>query len=346
METNVFKSKCENCGSSLIYNPQMNCLSCSHCETNYILPKRNENAVLVRQYSPEFHPNQLNRSLIAYRCNSCGNTYYISSEEMSKKCPNCAANSSTIVEDEGLCADGIIPFKLTKKQASDEFLKYLRKHGGVSGELKKYAKNQKLMGVYIPVWNFKFNVNAQYSGSATEVKSRSDGSVYGTYKPIYGEKHKRIMSYDQSATNMETDDFLSLFDENDYSQIIPYTPEYTFGYRVDRINKDIHDYYREISDKAVEDVKKSLTKSVLNSHKEVSDLFVDAQAEDTFFNFCYVPVYVNSYTYRGKVYKTYISGTTGKVVGKMPTTFKGILKVLLKLLGLAAVVALLVYLFK
>ena len=46
-----------------------------------------------------------------------------------------------------------------------------------------------------------------------------------------------------------------------------------FGYRIDKINKDIHDYYHEVSVKAEEAMKKEITKTVLSSHKEVSDLF-------------------------------------------------------------------------
>lgn len=343
-KTKTLNSKCQNCGSKLIYNPKSNCLTCTHCETNYILPKRNEKAVLVRQYSSGFMPNQLNRSLIAYKCNACANIYYISSEEMSKKCPNCGSNSSTVVEDDGYCADGIIPFKISREEAAEAFSKHLKKQRGIPSSLKKLAKEQKLMGVFIPVWNFKFNIDAQYSANATEVKQNYDGTFYSTYKPIYGEKHKRVNSLDQSATTAEEDEFLELFDEKDYADIIPYTPEYTFGYRVDKINKDIHDYYHEISKDAEEEMKKKIKKSVLSSHKEVSDLFVDCQASDVFFNFTYVPVYVNTYTYRGKVYRTYISGTTGKTIGKPPVTFTGIAKTLLKVLGIAALIALIIYL--
>ena len=80
--------------------------------------------------------------------------------------------------------------------------------------------------------------------------------------------------------------------------------------------------------------------------RSVSDLFVDCKASDVFFNFTYVPVYVNTYTYRGKLYRTYISGTTGKVIGKTPLTLKSIFKMLLKILGLAAFIALIILIIK
>ena len=70
---------------------------------------------------------------------------------------------------------------------------------------------------------------------------------------------------------------------------------------------------------------------------------VETKLRDVFFNFTYVPVYMNTYTHRGKIYKTYISGTTGKVVGKKPVCAKSVIKNLLKFLGFAAVAGAVAY---
>lgn len=342
---NLISSKCQNCGSNLVYNPQQNCLTCKYCETNYFLPKKNEDAVLVRQYSSDFHPNEFNRYLQAYKCDNCGNVYYMTDEGTSKKCPNCGSSSCSLTENAGLCADGIIPFRISKKQAAENFRKYLKTKKGVPKALKKLAENQKLMGVYIPVWNFSLNIYGVYSASASEIKKDSSGSYFSYSKPVFGEKYKRIKSLDQSASSVEDEIFLDLFDENDYAGIIPYTPEYTYGYRVDAIDKSIHDYYHKIKDDAEYDLKKTMKRTVLNKYKEVSDISVETRAEDVFFNFTYVPVYVNTYEHKNKIYKTYISGTTGKVLGKSPVSAAKIFGTILKFLGVGAVIALIAYLF-
>ncbi len=337
LNSEVLNSKCQSCGSELVYNPKLGCLTCKYCSSNVYLPKTREDAVIVRQYSSDFHPSQLNQALKAYKCNGCGNVYYMSSDESSKQCPNCGMTSSTISEDPGFCADGVVPFKVTKEQAKSIFEKYLKTEG-----ITLNAKESELEGVFIPVWNFMYNIDSFYSASATELKRYSDGTYYSVSKPVYGEKHKRVKSHDVSATNLEADEFLDLFDENDYAGIIPYSPEYTYGYKVDTINKDIHDYYYGITSKAEEDTKSEISKKVLNSYKEVSGLSVDSRVNDVYFNFTYVPVYVNKYTRRKKTYKTYISGTTGKVIGHSPTSAKNALKTLLKLLLVAGLVALII----
>lgn len=339
MNSEILNSKCQSCGSELVYNPKLGCLTCKYCSTNVYLPKQREGAVLIRQYDSDFHPNELNHFLKAYKCNGCGNVYYMSSEETSKKCPNCGMTSS-VIDDPGYCADGVIPFKVTKDQAKSIFEKHMKEKG-----MNLSAKDSELEGVFIPVYNFMYNIDTVYSASATDLRRYSDGTYYSISKPVFGEKHERINSQGQSATTLETDEFLSLFDENDYIGIIPYTPEYTYGYRVDTINKNINEFYFDVIQNAEQDTKDRITKKVLDSYKEITGLSVDSRVNDVTFNFTYVPVYINTFTKGKKTYKTFISGTTGKTVGHYPPTVGGIMKTTLKVLLVLAVIIFLILVF-
>lgn len=340
---NTISSKCQNCGSELWYNPKEGCLTCKYCTTNYFLPRKSDDAVLVRQYSAAFHPNQLNESLDAYKCGGCGTKFYMSSEESSKQCPNCGNNSSEKIEDNGFCADGILPFKITKPEAVKVLSKYLRTHSGFSSAAKKGAKEQNIIGVFIPVWNFSYNVNSSYSANSSELKKDSFGSYYSVIKPVFGEKNQRVTSLDKLACSNEDDVLLELFDQDDYMDLIPYFPEYTYGYTIHAIDKDIHDFYYEFTEEAASEAKDKIMKSLLRKHKEISDISISSQVEDVFFNFAYVPVYVYNSNNHGKKEKVYISGTTGKVVGKPHKSFGGFLKKAIKFLGVLAIVGLILY---
>lgn len=338
-------SKCKNCGSELWFNPKQNCLTCKHCESNYFLPKKSQDAVLIRQYDAGFHPNQLNQNLNAYKCEGCGNIYYMSSEEKSKKCPNCGHSSCSLVSDNGYCADGVIPFTVSKETAAKCFSDYLKSKKYIPKDLKKLAETSKLTGIFLPVWNFSFNIDAMFSATASELKKDFQGMYYTVAKPVFGEEHERIKSLDASATNATDDAFLELFDENDYARIIPYITEYTYGYKVASINKDIHDYYYQITSEAEKRLEKKIKHNVVNKYKEVRDVEVNSKANDVFFNFTYVPVYVNTFAYRGKVYRTYVSGTTGKVIGKTPVSIKKKIKRFIGTVAFLGIAALIAYLF-
>ena len=340
---NEITSKCKNCGSELEFNAKEGCLTCRYCKSNYFLPTTNDKAVLVRQYDAGFHPNQMNKTLYSYECDTCKNVYYSSSDEASRKCPNCGNATSTLVQDSGYCADGILPFKVSKEDAAKKLAEYFKEKGNIPADLKKTG-GQKLTGLFIPVWNFSFTIVASYNGNAVELKKDFNGMYYSVNKPVFGDEVKRVDSLDEAANSNEDPIFLELFDENDYNKIIPYTPEYTYGYNVDAINKNNHDYYYKIPSDAEKDMESKITKKLNSKYKEIYDIQVDADARDVFFNFTYVPVYVSSYTHKGKTYKTYVSGTTGKVIGKTPTSAKRVIGKFLKGLAVAAVIAAIGYL--
>ena len=51
----------------------------------------------------------------------CGHTYFCSTLEMSKECPDCGSSSIEKIKSSGVCADGIIPFEISKEQAAERF---------------------------------------------------------------------------------------------------------------------------------------------------------------------------------------------------------------------------------
>lgn len=341
-----FSSVCQNCGSDLFFNPRTGSLTCKYCESNFYLPTSRKNAVIVRQYSSGFHPNLLNKSLNSYKCKSCGRTYFMTTEGRSSRCPNCGNSEIDLVEEPGFCADGVIPFKITKKQASDELMNYLKRNSKVPKELREMAKNQKMMSVLIPVWNFSFNMYASFSGMEETAQKDSFGMYYSVHNPIYGNKEKRVESLDECATDGEDDAFLELFDEKDYADIVPYCPEYSFGSRVDPVTKNIHEFYGTIIGKAKKDFEKKIKKNLLDRKNNVTDINISSRVEDVFFNFTYVPVYLNVFKYKKKTYKLYVSGTSGKIAGKTPISMWYRIKKLLKIIGIGALIAIVYKIFK
>lgn len=274
----------------------------------------------------------------------CSHTYFTSSEEISQDCPNCGSPEIEKINSSGYCADGIIPFEITKEQALKNLKSFLKSKPGIPKAMKTNLSEDKISGVYIPVWNFIFDINLSYLAIASDLRRYKNGTYYSVPIQVYGEKRFSIKSADQSATTTEFDDFLELFDEKDYDKIIPYLTEYTYGYQVDDINREIHDYYTLVTNEEKAKAKNNITNFVLNKYRDVRNLNISMVTQDEYFNFAYVPVYVYKYKHKNNISKVYVSGTTGKVAGKTPTSVKSILKTLAKFLGLFAAIALLAFL--
>ena len=341
-----FSSVCPNCGSDLFFNPKTGSLTCKYCESNFYLPTSKKNSFIVRQYSTGFHPSVLNKTLNSYRCKSCSRNYFMTTEGRTSRCPHCGNSDIELTEEPGFCADGVIPFSVSKEEAANEMKEYLKNNNKIPKELRKMAENQKLMAVLIPVWNFSFNLYANYSANESLLRKDRYDMYYAIDNPIFGNKEKRISSVDECATDGEDKSFLSLFDEKDYAKIVPYCPEYSFGARVEPITKDIHTFYDDIIDGEVKKFKKDLTKELLARKNNTHDINISCKADDVFFNFTYVPVYVNVFKSRKKIYKIFISGTTGKVVGKTPVSAWYRIKKFLSIVGIGALLILIYKLFK
>jgi predicted RNA-binding Zn-ribbon protein involved in translation (DUF1610 family) len=341
-----FNSVCQNCGSDLFFNPKTGCLTCKYCESSFYLPTSRKNAVIVRQYTSGFHPSVFNKKLNSYKCTSCERTYFMTTEGHSSRCPNCGNSDIELASEPGFCADGVVPFTITKQQAAEKMKDYLKNNHKIPKELRKLVESQKLMAVLIPVWNFSFNLYANYSATEHYAEKGYDGMYYTAKNPIFGEKEKRIKSLDECATEGEDETFLDLSDEDDYAAIVPYYPEYSFGSRVDPITKDIHIFYDKIIEKAKNDFIKEIRKELLNRKRDTYNIDVSCNPGDVFFNFTYVPVYVNVFNYKKKRYKLFVSGTTGKVNGKTPTSTWYRVKKFLRVVGIGALLAILYKIFK
>lgn len=339
-------SVCPNCGSDLFYNPRTGSLTCKYCESSFYLPTSRKDAVIVRQYNAAFHPSVLNKSLNSYKCCSCGRTYFMTTEGRSSRCPNCGNSDIELASEPGFCADGVIPFKITKQQASEYMQKHLQNNSKVPKELKNLAKHQKMMAVLIPVWNFSFNLYASYTATESVVKKNNFDDFYTLDNPIFGDREKRIESMDECATRGEDEEFLDLFDETDYANIVPYCPEYSYGARVDPITKNIHEFYDKVIEKAKSDFSRQIKRELLARKVDTHDINVSCRADDVFFNFTYVPVYLNVFNYKNKIYKLYVSGTSGKVKGKTPVSTWYKIKKFLRIVGVGVLLALIYKLFK
>ena len=205
-----FSSVCQNCGSDLFFNPKTGCLTCKYCESSFYLPTSRKNAVIVRQYNSGFHPSVFNKNLNSYKCLSCGRVYFMTTEGHSSRCPNCGNSDIELASEPGFCADGVIPFTITKQQAAEKMKEYLKNNHRIPKELRKMAETQKLMALLIPVWNFSFNLYAQYSAIESYAKKGFDGMYYTASNPLFGEKEKRIKSLDECANKLEFGDYLIL----------------------------------------------------------------------------------------------------------------------------------------
>lgn len=182
VKTTIKNTRCPKCNGSLTTNEHTGRTECGFC--GYVLPENGKAsangdllfaALLERRAEPV-------KWLIGERllhCNQCGAERAVPASELSTRCPFCASNQ--VIEKDALDSfeqpDGIIPFKVTREEASHLIKEQLK---GMTERIKGWFDNNKiasatLNGYYLPFWMFDATVEVSRTRIRTEPTNRGYG---------------------------------------------------------------------------------------------------------------------------------------------------------------------------
>lgn len=334
-------SRCHNCTGELVFKPQTGMLVCQRCNSTFAVNEDIKRPV-IRQYTPTYVP-EVNKDLKTdYICTACGAKIVTGKEGEVKRCSSCGNTALKKEESPTYIPDGIIPFSISKQQAGEIFRKWVGSRKFAPSDLKQMARLDKLSGLYTPVWNFSFVSSLRYS--CTGIKKRIDSNGDEEIREIDVRKNKDTKHADVllSASSKISNVFIEGMGDYDFSKTRPYSTDYLLGFVGLETDKDIHASYNDVTE---EISRKNLSKTKKNlddEYDEVQGLMCQTRFRDVTFNYLYVPVFANHYTYKGKQYHCYINGQTGKASGNAPKSIAKIGGLILLGLGILAGIGLLI----
>lgn len=318
-------TKCTNCGGGLTYSPQKNALVCAHCDSAFALPIRKREK-LLRRYTIDYVPEAEETFQNVHQCHTCGSTYVVADDKISTRCPSCGATTVSQVQVKTAFPDGIIPFKLDKVKAVELFQKWLKKRKFAPNDLVAMAKNGKISSVYVPVFNINATSICAYSATVKKVHTDDDSNtLFSTVHTIQDAITGNISDKCLCANSVVNKDFVEKIIKVEQSQIVPFASEYLLGFYGTETNEDIHNLLNKFT-KKLKDQKEGEVREKLNrKYDEIVHLGCNTQMRNITFNYTYVPIFMNHYTYNNKKYHCYISGIDGKATGSAPKSFGKIL---------------------
>ena len=335
------KTRCTNCGAGLIYIAGKSAIGCEHCGSLYPLPTP-KNVKLTRRYSVDFTPENDPYMNNQYSCRNCGSLHVVQSDKISKRCPSCG--STNIVQSSATTAhpDGIMPFELTKEQAVKNFESWLKKRAFIPNDLLKLVRNRKVSSVYVPVYNFSYTNVCRYSAVVKTVhEDKQDGTFYSTTHNLSDINSYQVQNQDICANNVVDKTLVEKVSVLDIDHIVPYSGEYLFGYSAIDTNISVHEALKRVTKECESSNESKIRSKLKNKYDELVSLSCTTKLSNVIFNYTYIPVFMNHFTYKNKDYHCYIGGRSGKVAGKTPKSAGKILATVLSiLLGFAAIVLL------
>ena len=320
---------CEVCGAELRYNPGDGTLTCDHCghQEAILAPARGwQLAELDLRAALKGQLGQINyETHRVTNCNNCGASIEFTNDDHAKECAYCA---SPVVIDTGesrlFKPKGVIPFRVSEKQATDTLSNWLGKRWFAPSGLSQYARKGRAMnGVYIPFWTFDAQTQTDYIGQR--------GDVY--YETVgHGENRRRVARVRwrgaRGRVSRFFDDVLILASKAlpreytdelqpwDLSALEPYNPEFLAGYRAEAYSVTLEEGWQEAQSIMKSVITRDVKFDIGGDRQQISDM--QTRMGELGFKHILLPIYTLAYKFRGKTYRCVINGQTGRVTGERP----------------------------
>lgn len=344
---------CPNCSAGMEFDPAASALHCSYCGTK--LPVRRDaspSGVPELPYSDHAALTPIADGALEVTCSTCGATVQFTPPEVAGHCAFCAAK--IVVQpksaDPLIAPQGVLPFRLTKQQASSSVSGWLRSRWFAPNGLKDVAKPDGLDGVYLPFWSFDARTVTDYRGERGEYYYVDQMvTVIENGRPVQRMQRVRKTRWHPASGTVETrfDDLLSpasrSVDAKRQSELEPwdlpaleaYEPGYLAGFKAQRYQIDLPQAFENAKQMMIPSIRADIREDIGGDEQRIHN--THTEYFDVTFRHLLLPVWIGSYRFQSKVYQITVNARTGEVQGDRPYS---VIKILL--LIVAIVVAILV----
>ena len=189
----VDRQVCANCGGTIKWNIAKQRLECSACRTPYIaettvqrVEEHDFEGYVQREGQRVSFPDT---ALIV--CGTCGAQIAVDEHCTATVCPMCGSTQLLESRQEaGVPPDGVIPFRVDRETAQQNFAKWVKSRWFAPNRLKQAYQAGKLQGIYLPFWTFDAQVTSTYwgQGGNTHTVRDSKGNTRTEihWRPIRG----------------------------------------------------------------------------------------------------------------------------------------------------------------
>jgi DNA-directed RNA polymerase subunit RPC12/RpoP len=326
---------CSRCGATLDFFPGTSVLKCPYCGFELQIAKSEIRIQELdyRSYLEKAGQEKSSDATQRVRCEKCGAETTVSPEAAAGICPFCDSNMvfsekvSRLIKPEGL-----LPFKISQKEAFESFRSWIRRLWFAPGSLKNYARMEsKLAGVYIPFWTFDSDTRADYTGArgdyyytTEQYTTNENGRTVTRTRQL---KHTRWTPANGTVAN-NFDDILILAGKSlpkkyadllepwDLSNLVPYKDEYLSGFRAESYRVSLPEGFESAKEIMALVIEASIRSDIGGDAQQISS--VQTSYANISFKHILLPVWMSAYRFRENIFRILINARTGEVQGERP----------------------------
>jgi len=331
----VEQYSCGQCGAKLDFAPGTASLKCPYCGFESQIRKSDAQVVELdyQSYLENAGQEKVTHEAQRVKCDKCGAETTTPADAASGMCPFCGANmifsgtASRLIKPEGL-----LPFKVTYKEAFEDFRRWIQKLWFAPGKLKQYAQSEgKLVGVYVPFWTYDSDTSTQYLGArgdhyyTTETYTEEEnGQTVTRTREV---QHTQWTSVSGTVEN-SFDDLLILASKSlpkkyadrlgpwDLANLVPFVDEYLSGFRAESYQITLPEGFEAAKEKMAPVIDASIRRDIGGDEQRIES-FQTRYANITFKHIL-LPIWLSAYRFRDKIYRILVNARTGGVQGERP----------------------------
>ncbi len=321
----VLDHKCPNCTANIKFNPTTQNWKCEYCGSTFTIEdfkKYDEKEEdLNKEINNENTQDNINVDMDEYECKNCGAKVIADKNTTATTCVYCG--SSTIIKNRLIgkfAPEKIIPFKLEKSKAVDEFLKFCKKKWFAPKSFCDKKNIEEVKGIYIPFWLYDCNTDGNIFAHARNVKTWSSFGYEYTKTDYYDVYREGNMKFDKVPVDGSTkfdDDIMDSIEPYDYKGLENFTYEYMAGFLAEKYDVEFDKSF-ERAKKRVENSTVDELRNTIHGYSSVSVSDKNVNVHLSNHEYVLLPVWLLNIKYKDKLYKFAMNGQTGKMVGNVP----------------------------
>ena len=324
------KFHCPACGAEAHWNPGKKALICPFCgtESPATLEVRAGETVIVehdlvaalRGIPDSARGWQAEKTSV--RCQSCHAISVFDAEKVGRRCDFCGSASLVPYEQvkDAFRPESLLPLAVSESQSRDLIRTWYRHQWFAPNRFNEKALTDTVHGIYLPYWTFDAKVNANWSADS--------GTYYYTGSGKNRQRHVRWTPVSGSLSHAFDDELVcASLGVNEArlrkiepfptsGALVPYDAGYLAGWTVERYQIDLVAASKTSRERMDAEVRDMCRREVPGDTQR--NLQVDATFYEQTFKHVLVPVWLMTYTYRGKSYQVVVNGITGVMSGSRP----------------------------
>ena len=350
---------CAQCGANLQFEPGTDSLKCPYCGTEQKIPTVPEHIPRLDflAFVHELPATDGVAETLTVHCTNCGAETGLQPNVTAALCPFCGggivatASSKKVIRPQGL-----LPFKITREQASEKFRQWVASLWFAPSALKKQAEQSAIHGVYVPAWTYDSNTFTQYTGERgenyweTETYTETDAQgnqVTRTRQvqkirwwPVSGRVSNRFVDLIVMATLTLPRKHLDRLQPWDLPALVPYADEYLSGFVAESYQVPLAEGFETAKGLMQPVINSTICRDIGGDHQRIHSANTDYR--DIMFKHLLMPVWISAYQFQNKAYRFLVNARTGHVQGERPWSAAKILiliGIILAIVGIIATIA-------